>query len=245
MGSGQAPAAHVEEVVGEVPSRRPEDLQPHDPGARPPCRAAQRLGTAGSERGTGHGSASRSILPEVRVGRVSTSASRGTRGAGSRSRSAAPTPRGQSAVTNATYPTRRVLPSRVLGRRPRPGTPGARAGRCRSRRARSVDLHLHLVVGPPRKPGPPRRSGPGRPCGMPAPSPGRHRGVLLGVLDGVEVPRQPDPADDQFPGLPRATSLPLASTTARSQPSRAGPMRTGASVQPRRAHATTVVSVGP
>ena len=127
VGSGQAPAAHVEEVVGEVRHDCPEDLQPEllEPGRR--AAQLQRLGTGGSERGYRPRQCVAVDLPEVRVGRVSTSASRGTRGGQSvaqrrdRLLEAKPSP--------ATYPTSRVLPRPGAADRGRcPVTPGREQG---------------------------------------------------------------------------------------------------------------------
>ena len=87
--------------------------------------AAVPLSCSGSARvapsvGTGHGSASRSIFPEVRVGRVSTSASRGTRGVGSRSRSAATDSSSQSRHQQRRIRPAGCCPTRCGGPRPLP-----------------------------------------------------------------------------------------------------------------------------
>ena len=170
---------------------------------------------------------SRSIFPEVRVSRVSTSASRGTRGVGSRSRSAATDSPESKPSPTATYPTSRVLPDPVRRTAAAaPVTPG-RAGRCRSRRG--------SIRRPPPSPG--RRPLPeDQPrlvvadqvatSSMPAPQPrGRHRGVLLGVFDGVEYRASPIPPMINSRS-PRARRVCRLHRPARSQPSRGRPMRT-------------------
>ena len=67
----------------------------------------------------------------------------------------------------------------------------------------------------------------------------------FGVERRVEVPGEPDPADDQLPSLARGTGSPASSTTARSHPASGRPIRTGSPARSRAPHATTVVSVGP
>ena len=63
--------------------------------------------------GTGQGSASRSIFPDVRVGRSSTTASRGTKGAGSVDRRWARAASWAKPSRTATYPTSTVPPEPV------------------------------------------------------------------------------------------------------------------------------------
>ena len=89
LGRGQRPTAERIEVSLRPLDRRGEDVAPQ-PG-QPPHGAAEiglLLGSARVARG-GQGSASRSTLPDVRVGSSSTSTSLGTSAAGSVSASVA------------------------------------------------------------------------------------------------------------------------------------------------------------
>ena len=181
--------------------------------------------------GSGQGSASRSTLPEVRVGQVVDDASSGTSGAGRRSAS-----RSRAAL--------RSKPGggdQVADEERDAGLGAADGDGCRvhpgQRRQRGLDLaeldaaaaDLDLVVGAAveHQPGVVERHEVAGAVGA-LPAQRRQRRVLLGVLVGVEVAGQPDAADDQLAGVAGARpGSPAASTTAIDQPASGSPMRTG------------------
>ena len=151
--------------------------------------------------GTGQGRASRSIFPDVRVGRSSTTASRGTKGAGSVDRRWARAASCAKPSRTATYPTSTVPPEPVRRTAAAaPVTPGdGEQGTVHLTELDAAAAQLDLVVGAadeqqPRGLVPHQVAAPVGPL----PAERRHRRVLLRVLDGVEVAGQPDTTDDQL-----------------------------------------------
>ncbi len=249
LGGHEAAAAGREEVVVRT---RDRDAERGRPPLRDPSPVASGPRPCGlvvvpSQR---PGSASRSTLPEPRVGIDPTGASRGHQRGGQRPDQPVP---GVSQVQ--LHPgLGHQVPDEHRGAGGRAADRGGRTGDPGQAQQRGVDLaqldppatDLHLVVGASDEQQPlglvPHQV---RRCGTPAPSPAARPGVLLRVLDRVEVPRQPDAADDQLPEAALLDLRPVGRDD-REVPAVQRPPDPHGSVGREQARApTTVASVGP
>ncbi|CAB4884245.1 unannotated protein [freshwater metagenome] len=199
--------------------------------------------------GSGHGSALRSTLPEVRVGISSTSASRGTSADGNCSANKArAASRSKSGLVLARYPTRTELPAAVLrtaaAAPPTPGSACSALSISPSSMRRPPSLTWSSAR--PWNSSPSSSSFTRSPLRYARSHPREGMGAYFSAsLAGSRYRARPTPPMTSSPTSPTATGVPEASTTARSQPSSGNPMRTGPLPSMMDAHATTVASVGP
>ncbi len=179
--------------------------------AATPCSSAASPGAPAP--GSGQGSASRSTFPDVRVGIESTGASRGTIAAGMLLRSAGHGGGGVEPVVDGDVADQELVARGGTAHR------GRRSDHAVEPEQGAVDLaeldppaaDLDLVVGPAGEQQPVRVVHHDVAAAVgPVPPEARHRGVLLGVLRGVEVAGQADPADDQLALLARPDRVQVA-----------------------------------
>ena len=180
-------------------SAQPSASQP-SVGVSSPAATGSTLLAAGS----GHGSASRSTLPDVRVGRSSTTASSGTSAAGSCSR------RASAAVSVSSSPLGHHVPDQHLVAGPGAAHGRRRAANTGQREQRGVDLaqldappaQLDLLVGAPEEEQPGLVGADDVAAAVGAvPAERRQRSEPRGVPVRVEVAGEADPADHQLAAL--------------------------------------------
>ncbi len=200
--------------------------------------------------GSGHGSAARSTLPDVRVGSESTTATSGTSAAGSSSRNrafAAATSTARPA-TGATYPTSTWLPAGVRCTTAAPPATPSNACSAASTSPSSIRRPPSFTWSSARPwntspSGSYRTRSPLR-YARSHPSSG-NAAYFSASFAGSRYRPSPTPPITSSPTPPGATRCPASSTTARSHPSNGSPIRTGAVPSMSAPHATTVASVGP